>query len=39
VRALLSDRALENAKYAAYEAQLNAWLEEANVRYYPERML
>ena len=30
--------ALEEARYAAYEAQVNAWLEEADVKYYPERM-
>lgn len=29
---------LDSAKYNAYEQQLNKWLEEANVKYYPERM-
>lgn len=29
---------LDSAKYSAYEAQLNKWLEEANAVYYPERM-
>ena len=34
----LQHETLENAKYSAYEQQLNKWLEEANVKYYPERM-
>lgn len=34
----LMHQTLDNAKYSAYEQQLNQWLEEANVKYYPERM-
>lgn len=38
VKKELQHETLENAKYSAYEQQLNKWLEEANVKYYPERM-
>ena len=38
VKEELRQQTLESAKYSAYEAQLNQWLEEANVKYYPERM-
>lgn len=38
VKEELQRETLESAKYDAYEAQLNKWLEEANVKYYPERM-
>ena len=38
VRDAIEADALEEARYAAYEAQVNAWLEEADVKYYPERM-
>lgn len=38
VKEELQHETLENAKYSAYEQQLNKWLEEANVKYYPERM-
>lgn len=38
VKEELRQQTLESAKYSAYEAQLNQWLEEANAVYYPERM-
>lgn len=38
VKEALRHETLENAKYSAYEQQLNKWLEEANAKYYPERM-
>lgn len=38
VKKELQHETLENAKYSAYEQQLNKWLKEANVKYYPERM-
>ena len=38
VKEALRQQTLESAKYSAYEAQLNQWLEEANAKYYPERM-
>ena len=38
VRDAIEADALEEARCEAYEAQVNAWLEEADVRYYPERM-
>ena len=38
VREALTESALENVRYAAYELQLNEWLKEANAVYYPERM-
>ena len=38
VKDALRQQTLESAKYSAYEAQLDQWLEEANVKYYPERM-
>jgi len=38
VKDRLAESALGNVRYAAYEARLNAWLEEAKVVYYPERM-
>lgn len=38
VKEELRRQTIENAKYSAYEAQLNQWLLEANVKYYPERM-
>ena len=34
----LSDQTLEAARYLSYETQINTWLEEANPKYYPERM-
>lgn len=38
VRGALADETLESMRYDAYEAQLDAWLEDAQVKYYPERM-
>jgi len=38
VKEELQRQTLDSAKYEVYEAQLNKWLEEANVKYYPERM-
>ena len=38
VREALEADALEEAQYAAYEAQVSAWLEEADAKFYPERM-
>ena len=38
VKEEMQRQTLEGAKYSAYEQQLNQWLEEANVKYYPERM-
>lgn len=38
VKEALQRDTLENAKYSAYEAQVNEWLEAANAKYYPERM-
>lgn len=38
VKDALRHETLDSAKYSAYEEQMNKWLEEANVRYYPERM-
>ena len=34
----LSAQTLDTARYLAYEAQINAWMEEAEPKYYPERM-
>ena len=34
----LSAQTLETARYLAYEAQINGWMEEAKPKYYPERM-
>lgn len=34
----LTDEALRQAKQTAYDAQRSEWLEEADVKYYPERM-
>ena len=34
----LSAQTLETARYLAYEAQINDWMEEAKPKYYPERM-
>lgn len=34
----ITARALSSAQEIAYDAQLAAWLEEADVKYYPERM-
>ena len=34
----LSAQTLETARYLAYEAQINGWVEEAKPKYYPERM-
>ena len=34
----LSAQTLETARYLAYETQINGWMEEANPKYYPERM-
>jgi len=38
VHEILKEQTLEDAQYAAYEEQLNKWLEEADAVYYPERM-
>lgn len=38
VRDALEQSVLEEARDAAFEAQMEAWLEEANAVYYPERM-
>lgn len=38
VRDALQAETLEDRQYDAYEAQVDAWLDEANVKYYPERM-
>lgn len=38
VRDALMEDTLESAKYDAYQAQMDAWLEQANAVYYPERM-
>ena len=34
----LSAQTRETARYLAYETQINAWMEEADPKYYPERM-
>lgn len=34
----ISEETLEEARYLAYENQVSAWLEEAGVQYYPERL-
>ena len=34
----LSDSVLDAARYAAYEQQMETWIQEAGVQYYPERM-
>ena len=34
----LKDMALANAQFNAYEAQMNEWIQQADVKYYPERM-
>ncbi|MDO5324235.1 MAG: hypothetical protein Q4G06_09440 [Clostridia bacterium] len=34
----LSAQTQETARYLAYETQINAWMEEADPKYYPERM-
>ena len=34
----LSAQTLDTARYLAYDAQINAWMEEADPKYYPERM-
>lgn len=38
VREVLMETTLADARYAAYEEQMNQWLQEAEVKYYPERM-
>lgn len=38
VRERLMEETLSAAREEAYEAQIDIWLSEANVRYYPERM-
>ena len=38
VREELAKEALEEARSEAYESQIQIWLEEANPKYYPERM-
>ena len=38
VREALAEETLDAARSEAYEEQLEAWLEEANPSYYPERM-
>lgn len=38
VRDALKESVLEEARNDAFEAQMAAWLEEANAVYYPERM-
>ena len=38
IRSALTDLATENAKTAAYDAQISAWVSEADPAYYPERM-
>lgn len=35
----ISAEALEEAKYAAYEKQVEQWMKDAEPAYYPERML
>ena len=34
----LSAQTRETARYLAYETQINSWMEEADPKYYPERM-
>ena len=34
----LSAQTWETARYLAYETQINTWMEEADPKYYPERM-
>ena len=34
----ISQEALEYARAEAYEAQVNKWIDEAEIKYYPERM-
>lgn len=34
----LTEEALQNAQLAAYDEQASAWVDAANVKYYPERM-
>ncbi len=38
VRDALRQQTLESAKQEAYDSQLDAWIDEAHVKYYPERM-
>ena len=38
VKDTLAQQTLESAKQSAYDAQLTAWIEAADVKYYPERM-
>ena len=38
VKAQLQDVALANAQFTAYEEQMNEWIRQADVKYYPERM-
>lgn len=38
VKDALEAEVLEEVRYAAYEEQVNDWLEAAGVKYYPERM-
>ncbi len=38
VKEALTQETLRSAKQEAYDAQLKAWIEAANVKYYPERM-
>ena len=38
VTAAVRQIVLEEAREAAYDAQMAVWMEEANVQYYPERM-
>ena len=38
VQDTLRSQTLESAKQTAYDDQLNAWIEAAHVKYYPERM-
>ncbi|MGI6239101.1 MAG: peptidylprolyl isomerase [Christensenellales bacterium] len=39
VNAEMTQETLENARFAAYHSQLDAWIAERNAVYYPERIL
>lgn len=38
VKAQLQEVALAEAQFNAYEARMNEWIQQAEVKYYPERM-
>ena len=34
----ISAQTLETAQYMAYENRINSWIEEADAKFYPERL-